>query len=342
MGCWVGLWLLLAGTQPVDEPGQAVSGGLRTDRAAIDFGTVPRFATRSAQVSLRNDAGRAVQIKNTDSNCSCLASEVGTRRLGPGERTAWQVLLDTCDYVGEVRRHVWINSDAADRPRLKIPIRYRVVPELFSEPRFVALGLIGDEPVEAVVEIRTLGAQPFYLGQAASDDPLVEAIVEEALVTRDRPGSVRIRVYGPVPDGRYRPAVLLETTSEAVPSLRIPLFGESLRGLRCDRREIVFAEVPSGTSRTRRIKLDVNSGLGVGAIRPSNESVEVAAIQRGPDSVVVELRNNAKLPLGEFRGFLILEVDGGQSRKVKLPFRGRVIEAGSARLSENPHASSTR
>jgi hypothetical protein len=342
MGRWMGLWLVLAGAHPVDEPGQAVSGGLRTDRAAIDFGTVPRFATRSAQVSLRNDAGRTIKIQGTDSNCSCLASEVEARRLGPGERTAWKVLLETCDYVGEVRRHVWINSDAADRPRFKIPIRYRVVPELFIEPPFAALGLIGEEPIETVIEVKTAGEQTLHLGQATCNDPLVEALIEDPTVTRNKPGRIRLLVHGPVPEGRFRPTVSLETTSFAVPRLNIPLFGESVKGLRSDRREIVFDEIALDSSQTGRITLFCDPGVQVAGIRTADRTVDVQQIKREPEAIAVTLRSHPQLPLGRFQGFLVLEVNNGRSRKIKLPFRGRVIEAGSARLSENPHASSTR
>ena len=58
---------------------------------------------------------------------------------------------------------------------------------------------------------------------------------------------MRVHVHAPVPEGRFRPLVWVETDSAEAPRLRIPLYGESIRGLRCDQREIVFDAVPLGT-----------------------------------------------------------------------------------------------
>jgi hypothetical protein len=336
------MFLLLAFPQSSDELRGPSASRLSVEKAAIDFGTVPRDATRERKLLIRNRADRSVRLSDTESNCVCLSSEVGLEQLEAGQATEWRIVLNTCDYVGEVRRHVWLQAATPGSQRLKVSVRYRVVPELFTEPEFLPLGLIGDEPVECTLEIRTVADGPFYLGRAACDDPQVEVTVEEPTVTSAEPGRIRVLVYPPIPKGRFRPTITLDTTSAAVPLLRVPVYGESIVGIACDRREVVFDGVPLGASRTRQVTLTPAPEMRVRAIRVSNQSLEVAQIQRGADRIVLTLRNSSKLPLGAFRGFLILEVDNGQGRKIKLPFRGRVIEAERARRLGHPHASSTR
>jgi hypothetical protein len=343
MRIWLGfLALLLPAVPAADEPRPSQAAGLQVDRAAIDFGSVPRLATREARIQLRNDGNSPVRIESTDSDCTCLHSDLAVRQLEPGTTADWKIVLNTCDYVGEVRRHVWLDCDAPDARRLQVAVRYQVVPELFIEPEFVALGLIGDEPIESVVEVKTLSEQPFYLGKATCDDPRVEAVVADPEVTRTEPGRILLRVNPPVPVGRYRPAVWLETTSLEIPKLRIPLYGESIQGIRSTCREVSFGEVPFAVQKTQRVSFLVDAGVSIGGIRIADRSAEVASIERGPERTDVTLRTSRKLPLGEFRGFLILEVNNGGNHKIKLPYRGRVIAAESLRSSGQAHAPSTQ
>jgi hypothetical protein len=306
----------------------AAGSGLQIeiDQSTIDFGIVPRHACRERVLHVSNRGGQPVRFLATDSDCTCLDSELGVRRLEPGQSAEWRIVLDTCDYTGEVRRHVWVNSDTRDAARVKVAVRYRVVDELFTRPSFVALGLIGDEPIEALVQVETCNEGSFELVAASSSDPQVEVLIGRECVTRDEPGRVRVCVYGPVPEGRFRPVVWVDTTSSSVPRLRIPVFGESVCGLGCNSRRIVLGEIPLRTSHTKTVTFSCEPGVRVGGIRTSNETLDVTAIDRKNGTIVVTLESNTRLPLGEFRGYLILEVNNGQARKVKLPYRGRVVE----------------
>jgi hypothetical protein len=312
------LWLVAVAT--------ASGPVLKVDQRVVDFGVVPREASRERVLHVRNHGARPVRLLATDADCTCLFSELSADRLEPGAAAEWRVTLETCDYTGEVRRHVWLDSDDPDRPRLKVPVRYRVVEELFTEPSFVPLGLIVDDPLELVVPVKTADDQTVELLSASCTDPYVEVLIEADQVTRQEPGRLRVRVHGPVPEGRFRPVIWVDTTSAAVPRLRIPAYGESLAGLRCDCRAAAFGEIPLGTSGTSTVIFSWEPGVRVGGIRTSNETVDVTAIDRDDSQAVVTLKSSARLELGEFRGFLIVEVNNGQARKVRLPYRGRIVE----------------
>lgn len=302
--------------------------GLRVvlDTPAIDFGIVAAGSGHERVVRISNLTGLSITLLSTDSDCTCLSASMASRALAPGERTQWRVVLDTCDYLGEVRRHVWLKTDHPESTRLKLPVRYRVVPELFTEPGFVSLGLPGSKLIEAEIAVRTLSEQPIHLMAAACSDPGVVVDLPDEPVTRTRPARVRIRVYAPLPEGRFQSTVFVETTSAEVPRLRIPLLGESVAGLDCDRREVVFDAVRLGTSCTQTVTFSRDPDVRVGAVRTSNEALDVQAVRREAGRVAVILRSNVHLPLGSFRGYLILEVNNGRARKIKLPYHGRVVE----------------
>lgn len=300
---------------------------LTVDCRAIDFGTLPPYAQRERELQVHNHSGQSVRLIATGSNCSCLDSHTESSVLVPGDSTTWRVTLDVCEYIGEVRRQVWATTDDPAQRQLRVDVRYQVVPVVFAAPEVVALGVLGLEPreIEATADIKTLGDEPIELLAATCDDPFVEAEIETGLVTRDAPGCVRVRVYTPVPEGRYRPVVWVETTSAKVPRLRIPLYGESIGGLKCDRRAIVLEQVPLRTSQTETVAFSCEPGVRVGGMRTSNTALDVTRVERRDGQVTVTVQSNPKLKLGRFKGFLIVEVNNGQRHKVKLPFHGQVV-----------------
>lgn len=339
----VGLWAACATLPARGDERTASSAGLVVDRSAIDFGTLARFEARERLLRVTNHGSAPLILLGSDSDCSCLTSETLRRALPPGEATDWRVSVTTCDYVGEVRRSVWLMTDRADAPRTRVAVRYHVVPEVYAEPDLVALGLLGDESLDAAIEIRTFARRPIRLLAVGCDSPYVEVELASDRVSAGAPAKLRVKIHTPVPEGRYRPVIWVETDSEDVPRLRIPLYGESVRGLSSDRREVVFEAVPLGSQETRSVELTWAPPVRVAGLWTSNESVEIQKSERRAGGWVLVLGNNPKLPLGIFRGFLIVEVDDGQARKIRIPFRGRVVgpqveDAGSKTVARNANA----
>ncbi len=339
---WGELLFLCAGLPEGAEGGPTTA--LTVDAASIDFGEISRFAVRERTLLVNNHSGRPVTLRDSDSDCVCLHSEIPHRRLEPSESTPWHVVLNACDYTGEVRRHVWLKTDSP-AVGLKVAVRYRVVPELFTEPFMVGLGFLPVESadsVEASVDLRTITEETFQLLGAWSNDPAVEVIIEEEYVARDDPGRVRVRVYLPVPEGRYQSTVWIATDSVEVPKLRIPLVGESIAGLRCDRREIVFEDVVLGEAQTRTVTFSHDASMRIGEVRKSNETLDITEIKRSPGRVTATLKTRKRLQLGGFRGYLTVNVNDGRARKVKLPYRGNVLERDPAALTSGSHETKRR
>ncbi len=326
------------------DPPASGAQGVYVGQAAIDFGILGKHEQRERTLHVCNGTEQPVRMLGTDSDCTCLNSEVELHALPPSGITTWQIRLISCDYTSETRRHVWLRTSCPEAKVIKVAVRYRVVPELFAEPGYVALGLLPVDSadwIEAVVQVRTTSKETFCLLGAWSNDPMVDAIVEQERVTRDSPGCVRVQVYPPLPEGRRQPTVWVATDSAEVPEMRIPLMGESIAGLRCDRREIVFGDVIFGEAQTRAVTLSHSARVRIGEIRKSNEGLEITEIKRSPGQVVIALKTKLRLRLGNFRGYLTVAFNDGRSRKVKLPYRGNVIEgkpATEAGLRHGPRA----
>ena len=74
---------------------------IEIDQPTIDFGIVPWHACRERVLHVSNRGDQPVRFLATDSDCTCLDSELSVRRLEPGLSAEWRIVLDTCDYMGE-------------------------------------------------------------------------------------------------------------------------------------------------------------------------------------------------------------------------------------------------
>lgn len=302
---WSLAWASALPHAPVATSGPPLASAYRAavvtlTPGVIDFGTLPRHAVREREILLRHHGREALGLAGVSSDCTCLTSWLKETALGPGARTAWTVRLETCDFAGEVRRAVWI--DAANGARYTVPVRYRVVPELYLEADVLHLGLLGDGEAEAEVEIATAGDERFELLAVRCDDGQLEAHLERAEVTRPQPGRLRVIVHGPHAPGRLNRLVWVETTSKDVPRLRVPVVGTFVAGLSADMRVVDFGAVALGSSGERTVTLRCAPDLQLGDVRSRSAAVDIVDVQRVADEVRLRLVTRSDLPLGMFFG----------------------------------------
>ena len=177
--------LLLA---PDSGGGERVPGlTLTTDAAALDFGVVLTNGWTEQIVHVTNRCNETISLLESRSNCTCLRGTFASSTLRPTETTEWRIALNVCDgSVGEVRRDVWLHSDHARARRIKLPVRYRVVPDVYTEPEGVALGLLGDNVAEAETRIRSVSEQPLALLDVTCVDPSVDVELTEHSKSKPR------------------------------------------------------------------------------------------------------------------------------------------------------------
>ena len=187
--------------------------------------------------------------------------------------------------------------------------------------------MIGERRVEVIVDIHTCRNGSGLIRRAWSDNALIDVEVVKHALSPENPARIRIEVSA-MPKGRFRAHVWVETDLPESPRLKIPVFGESVRGLSCDHGLIDFESFRRGEPRPLIVNLSHEPFVAIGGVRPSNDAVSVRQINRSEDGLRITLAASWRLPLGIFDGYLILEANcGGKARKIKLPYRGRVIPA---------------
>lgn len=320
-------------------PAQAEPPRLGVAPSALDFGLVTAGDHPARTLTLRNDSAERIEIGDVGADCRCLRFTCETRQIAPHGALTGEVHLEVCGgYLGQVRRRAWLRTQG--QGVVSVPVRYRVVPAVFTEPDVAALGLIDGEPVEVEIAIRTLSAEPIRLLGVEADDPALEVRLLDDRVARPAPARLRLRLQGPVPVGHYQPRVTVHVASEEMPNLRVPVWGESVPGLRCDQREIDFGDVRPAERPTQHVEIRHDGRVQVGPIRTSGDAAALSQVSREEGMIRIALAPGPRLPLGDFAGYLVLEVNDGRNRTVRIPYRGRVLVPRADEQSEEQLESS--
>ncbi|MGA2775668.1 MAG: DUF1573 domain-containing protein [Candidatus Omnitrophota bacterium] len=92
-----------------------------------DFGTVKAGDVLQHEFALKNDSGKTLNINNVSTSCGCTASVARKKSLLPGESTTIEVKFNTKGYSGEVKQHIYVNTDNVDKALIVFIIKANVV-----------------------------------------------------------------------------------------------------------------------------------------------------------------------------------------------------------------------
>lgn len=311
---------------------------------ALDFGDLPRGARQVRTVLADLAADWTALAFGAD--CTCLSGALVESGSVAGQPQSVCVTLETCDYIGEVRRRIWLGYAGTDRVVWSLPVRYRVVPEVFADPPVLSFGIVDSDRSDgeaAEIAVATAGLERIEIVAVTCDAVWATATIERESIEIGKPGRIRITLDTVGLDRPLQASLLVATTSPEVPVLRIPLLGEVTNRIRPQRDDLDFGAVGLGSSEVRELQLELSPGTSVRDMRPTNEAIDVFAVTRTADSIVVRMRSSSQLPLGSFNGMLLLELGDAPARRMRLPYRGQVIEPrtpsiGSASNSQEANA----
>jgi len=97
-----------------------------SDPYSWDFGAVKRDEVLKHDFVLKNESGRILTIKGTNTSCGCTISKIEKSTLLPGETTIIKVQFNTKGYKGEVQQFVYVNTDDTENPVLRFIIKANV------------------------------------------------------------------------------------------------------------------------------------------------------------------------------------------------------------------------
>ncbi len=175
---------------------------------------------------LRNSGDAPLVVERVKSSCGCTAAFLSNHSLLPGEEAELQAVFDSRRFQGPVVKTIYVYSNDPLQRVIQLHLRGTVVPEIEIKPARVDLGSISPgESGEATVLLINRGRNDIVFSAVTATVPHLKG----ELATRDlAPGEkteLRIIARPDQDTARLSGYILLETSSESAPELRIAVIG---------------------------------------------------------------------------------------------------------------------
>jgi hypothetical protein len=225
------------------------------DEVSKDFGSVPRGPVLSHPFRLVNKTRRAVTIHNIRTSCGCVTASALKHSLKPGEETTIVVTMDTRRFSGvkTVTVHVQFSQPASDEVRLWIQANSR--DDVTVSPDTLAFGHVKrGSMATATATITFLGDSSSQIVDVRCDSNYIQTALKElrrqdAEVTYQ----VTVQLRPDAPVGKWYADVWMQTSSAAMPRLRLPLTVEIESLLSVSPPEVVLGQLKPGATAERKV-----------------------------------------------------------------------------------------
>jgi hypothetical protein len=199
---------------------------IQFDETSFDFGQIYQNQEISHEFAFRNAGGSTLEIGKVTSTCGCAAAMPTKRELAAGETGVIRVTFRSGRYRNRVTKHVYVDTNDAERQRLVLTITAMVKVEAEVSPASVYVGVLKPgETIGRSVVIRAVEAKSFKILEIKGDKPLVQVGEPERL--RAPEVGYRLSIgYGPTEKaGVIRANVIVKTDLEHTKEIRIPIYG---------------------------------------------------------------------------------------------------------------------
>lgn len=192
------------------------SAGLTWEKRSVTFLAEPGVEALEATFAFINTGQTEVNILKVEAECNCTAAELEKTAYAPGESGRIAMVFTPGDRRGPQIKHLLIETDDPDQPRVTLEMRVSLREQVRVRPRLLMWG--PDEPREPKEAVLTvLGRHPLELRlpeeqdsdsadrSATADGPVSPM---SAILKTDEPGRRYRVVVSPPEDGLAHRAVI--------------------------------------------------------------------------------------------------------------------------------------
>ena len=231
-------------------PGQVPR--IDVDKPGWDFGDREQGDKDQLFIEVSNLGDAKLEISKVGVTCGCVKARVEQQHLAPGQTTTLILDLDTTRQSGEIRKHVYIESNDPKTPKLMLPVQGKIQPLWWVGTRSLNFGSIeeGSQP-EQSFKIHVLPGREVKLRRIRQNAPgisfhhAVFGTVEGA-----HGWDVHVKVEGTHPIGRLGVALTIEMQSAMKAIGTVTIIGEVLGPIIVKPRGLRFGGIKRGASKT--------------------------------------------------------------------------------------------
>lgn len=111
------------------KQGNNISGHLCISNSKQSFGLIKQSDKQwpCCEYELKNTGEGDIKIKEINTSCGCISTEIASMHISPGKCTVLKVMVNPLKQVGHFNKSIFINSDA-DNPLEIIRIKGNIIP----------------------------------------------------------------------------------------------------------------------------------------------------------------------------------------------------------------------
>ncbi len=259
---WIAPVLILVMTAAaVSSPAQDLPQGfasISVQPETLDFGTMERNQSRTQELTIRNDGGIDLDIRDVTSSCGCTVAEPGNRKIKPGQSTTLTVTFNSGEFQGPQHKTVTIRSNDVATPALEIVVTADVHVSILLDPvrpLFAFRHARRGEREERQATFTALDIPQLELKAERVRADLFEVRIQNGVDGDPRRGIVTLSIRPDAPYGSINEIVRIGTNDPKHPSIDFEVFGEVLHDLEVNPTQVNLRYVERGKPVRRELRV---------------------------------------------------------------------------------------
>jgi hypothetical protein len=265
-------------------------------------------------------------------DCSCIRP-VAPEPLGPGQKGAIEVLVDTTEFTGEFRHKILVWTNDPEALTSEIPVEVDIEPRVLVTTPNGSTALVEDRDAEVEFLIGLYGDSPARVTAADLEGFEGRVVIEELKEPGnafEKPPSRAYRLRAILDAKEVRPGrspgnIVVELTDPRFSPLRRPLYAQ--KGVSVIPGRVFFGELKG--ARDAQIQL-TRSGKPFRILKVTTDTPHLSVrLESGPEGEGYRLwvTYDGKAGAGEFYGIVTLETDVPGQETIRIPVNGYRVGA---------------
>ncbi len=201
---------------------------IEVSETTFDFGFMYQNESVSHTFKIRNTGKATLNLEQVKSTCGCTAALPAQREIAPGGETELKVTFQSGSMRDRIVKHVHIDSNDPNQPRVTLTITGQVKVEIEVTPKGIYLGKLSlGEVVERTVDIVPVDVKNFKILSVKSDNPIIKVSKPKPLPDK-QPGYRLTITFGPLKEyGRVNGKVTVRTDLPHSKEFDITVYGKA-------------------------------------------------------------------------------------------------------------------
>lgn len=190
-----------------------------------DFGEIKEGDSPKHTFNYTNDTGSPIKIIKVRVPCGCAETKVDKKNLAPGEKTKFDIQLDSKGRRGKLKKALYLLTDNKKKPIIKYIIKADIKPKpapVCFSPSVVKAGKVAPKEAKDVAfEIENKGTLDLVLNKGTAAPAVKVKTALPITIKAGKKQKIDLNVTAPFYEGKFRGNLMFKTNDPTKPKLWI-------------------------------------------------------------------------------------------------------------------------